>query len=256
MQTKDRKLLLTLSIVLLVAWFVGDFLLGAAVGDLQRQSKQDAVRQARADSNRHMMGGNSGYNGGSRSMGPLELASFHETIRLPLRYAAAAGLLLFLAFGPVVQWVRNLPQHFVQKPRLVVGMILIAVAIAIFAGAQVIASSHSTSFTQTRPITGAALEADRRQRTMVNPPSHLNPNPRAGKLTSITYGADPTETVTSSEIDASVIGYVLIARLVAAVIGCVGLVYTLLGAQSNPANGAQPAPTTKSPLENSKPSAG
>src|SRR6478735_9264483 len=147
MQTKDRKLLARLATALLVIWFIGDMLLGAAVGSMQIAAKNDPSHRARAEANRRNSGVYSSYRGQNADSGLLDLSGLHETLRLPLRFAAAVGLLLFLAFGPVVQWARNLPDHFVQKPRLVAGMILIAVAVAIFAGAQLLASSHSTTFT-------------------------------------------------------------------------------------------------------------
>jgi hypothetical protein len=149
-----------------------------------------------------------------------------------VRYGAVAGLLVLLIFAPIVAWTGKTRQYFAQNPRVLVGAVLVAMSVAMFAGAQYLASLHSTTYTQARPLTGSALEMDRRQRTMVNPPSHLNPNgSRSGRLISITFGADPVENVAISEVDKSAAGYVDAIRLVAAVVGCLGLVYSLLGAQ-------------------------
>lgn len=249
MQAKDRKLLVALATVLLAIWFIGDILLGAAIGSMALASKREAAQQARADSNRRMMGGNSGYSGGSRNMGALELTSFHETIRVPVRYGAVAGLLALLIFAPIAAWTRKVRQYFAQNPRVLVGAVLVALSVAMFAAAQYLAYIHSTTYTQARPLTGTALEMDRRQRTMVNPPSHLNPNgPRSGRPTSITFGADPVENVAISEVDKSAAGYVDTIRLVAAVVGCLGLIYSLLGAQQRDPKAAATEPDSNPSL--------
>ena len=225
MQPRDRTLLTNLAIGLVVAWFTCDLVLGLAIQGIQAASRQERAREARAADNQRLRGNYPSYRGGSSDSDPAALDSFHAMVRLPLRFAGAAGLLLVLAFGPIGAWGRALAEN----GRARVGTALIFVAISLFVIAQVIVYQSSSVVMQVRSLTAAELEQDRRERTMTNPPAHLNPNPQGtGTLRSITFGSDRSERVAVSSVDSSVQGYIDLMRLVAGVLGGVGILYLFL----------------------------
>lgn len=225
MQPGDRKLLTRLSITLLVAWFVGDLIVGTAIQAMDRSARQANADVRRSDQNRRRMG----YvfaSGRTPDHGLAGLKMFHSKACLPLRIAGGTSLALFVAFGPVGGWARSLSMR--DNRRALFATVLVTASLALFGVAQFIAYQDSTTVMQPRKFTAAELEKDRRERTLVNPPPHLNPGP--GRLRSITFGNDRTERVASRHVDRSVRSQVDLLRLAASVIGGVGLLYVLLAA--------------------------
>jgi len=230
MKTSDRVLLTRVAVVLLLAWFTGDVVLGTAVKSIRRDTERIAADRARSNANRQRMG--SSFNSTPPSDPDGFVAVISSTI-VPLRWTGAAGLLLFVTFGPIGKWLHELRLPYARNRRALFGVIMLTVSVSLLTVAQVIASYNSTTGTENRQFTASELERDRQERTLVNPPSHLDPNQRpTGNLRSITFGADRSERVSVTKVRESVRGTVDSMRVVAGVIGALGLIYVAIAAMS------------------------
>jgi len=221
MQAKDRRLLSRLAVAFLVAWFCGDIVLNIALRSGESDAQREAADLARANKNRQLVGRTSLQRPVPRH-GLMELRSFHIKAAPLLRFVGAAGLLLLVAFGPVGMLFKP------QNRRALFATALILVSISLFAIAEFVVDRSSTTVMQSRSFTAAELEEDRSQRTLMDPPLHLDPNPRpTGTLRSITFGSDRSEQIAVPQVPESLRDQLDVIRLLAGIFAAVGGIYVL-----------------------------
>lgn len=232
MKSRDRWLLKNLAIGCLLVWLAGYVVLGVVVAGLQYSAEQETIKIRRSDQNaRRTLGSRAPTLGGRTPAYPIGLTQFRSNIVVPLRCTGVVGFLLFVTCGPLGTWLNDVQLLFARNRRALVATLLLAASAGLLAAAQAIVHYNSSIVTEQRVFTYEELQKDRQQRTITNPPPHIDRQGRGY----IVVGGDPSEQVSVRVTHDSVRGRVDLIRLIAGITGLLGIVYAFLAAGSRSA---------------------
>lgn len=248
LEPKDKKRLVAIGAVLLVAWVAVDIVIGASVQNIKTAEARSASDQARA--NQYFGGSRYDLNSSVPNSTLVGLEGIRNATLIPLRIAGILSAILLLALSPIPKNLRLWKSEAASAPsaRLTVGTALSVLGLLAIGVAQIVASNSLVSVSRVRQFSAAEKQADLEARTMRNPPGHLVPPGYNPSDVSIVFGSERVEMENVTDIDIDIAPYVSGARVIGGVLLFVGLVYVMLGIQVGPPNGAQ-SPVADSSVE-------
>lgn len=250
LDTKYRRRLTVLGVVLLLLWFIGDVMIGASIQSMKSDEARSASDRARAN---QIFGGSRYMNSSVPNSTLVGLEGIREATIIPLRVAGILSVILLLALSPIPKNLRLSKSKTSPPPpsKLNAGKVFGLIGLLALGVAQVVASNNLVTVSRPRQFSAAERRADLEARTMRNPPGHLVPPGENPSNVSIVFGSDRVEMEKVTEIHGDMFVYVWGARLFGAALLVVGFVYVMIGMQIGPLP-APPQPNN-APPENNNP---